>query len=133
MTRDQILALEQRRFKAMCAGDVGALDQLLHRDLKYTHSSGAVDSKASYLRGVGEKHDRPEQGDPQEERPDPGLVRPAVREGTEVVRQPGGPAEWGASVTVHDARTGQAVVRVGDVATETILGFPWMPWSAMAP
>ena len=55
MTRDQILALEQRRFKAMCAGDVGALDELLHRDLKYTHSSGVVDSKASYLRGVGEK------------------------------------------------------------------------------
>jgi hypothetical protein len=55
MTKDKILALEQRRFKAMCAGDVGALDELLHRDLKYTHSSGVVDSKASYLRGVGEK------------------------------------------------------------------------------
>ena len=52
MTRDQILALEQRRFKAMCAGDVGALDELLHRDLKYTHSSGVVDSKASYLRAL---------------------------------------------------------------------------------
>jgi hypothetical protein len=55
MTRDDILALEQRRFKAMCAGDVGELEQLLHRDLKYTHSSGAVDSKASYTRGVAEK------------------------------------------------------------------------------
>src|SRR6185295_967981 len=55
MTRDQILALESRRFKAMCAGDADALDELLHRDLMYTHSSGAVDSKASYLRGVREK------------------------------------------------------------------------------
>ena len=55
MTKDQILALEQRRFKAMCAGDVGALSELLHDDLKYTHSSGVVDSKASYLRGLAEK------------------------------------------------------------------------------
>ena len=55
MTKDEILALEQRRFKAMCAGDADALDELLHRDLKYTHSSGAVDSKASYTRGVREK------------------------------------------------------------------------------
>jgi len=45
----------------------------------------------------------------------------------------GGPAEWGASVTVHDARTGQPVVRVGELRTEPILGFPWMPWSADAP
>lgn len=56
MTKDEILALEQRRFKAMCAGDAGALDQLLHRDLMYTHSSGRVDSKASYTRGIREKH-----------------------------------------------------------------------------
>ena len=53
--RQEILALEQRRFKAMCAGDVGELDRLLHRDLKYTHSSGMADSKESYTRGVGEK------------------------------------------------------------------------------
>lgn len=55
MTADEILALERRRFKAMCAGDVAALDELLHRDLTYTHSSGTVDSKASYLRGVAGK------------------------------------------------------------------------------
>jgi ketosteroid isomerase-like protein len=55
MNRDDILALEQRRFKAMCAGDAAALGELLHRDLKYTHSSGAVDDKASYTRGVAEK------------------------------------------------------------------------------
>ena len=55
MSKDDILALEQRRFKAMIAGDAGELETLLHRDLKYTHSSGAVDSKDSYTRGVCEK------------------------------------------------------------------------------
>ena len=55
MSKDHILALEQRRFKAMIAGDAGELETLLHRDLKYTHSSGAVDSKDSYTRGVREK------------------------------------------------------------------------------
>ena len=39
----------------MIAGDAGELETLLHRDLKYTHSSGAVDSKDSYIRGVREK------------------------------------------------------------------------------
>ena len=51
----EILALNQRRFNAMCACDVGELDRLLHRDLKYTHSSGVVDSKETYTRGVREK------------------------------------------------------------------------------
>ncbi len=51
----EILALEQRRFKAMCAGDVAELDRLLHRDLNYTHSSGVADSKASYLGGVRDR------------------------------------------------------------------------------
>ena len=55
MSKDDILAMEQRRFKAMIAGDAGELETLLHRDLKYTHSSGAVDSKDSYTRGVREK------------------------------------------------------------------------------
>jgi len=55
MSKDDILAMEQRRFKAMIAGDAGELETLLHRDLKYTHSSGAVDSKDSYTRGVCEK------------------------------------------------------------------------------
>lgn len=55
MTGEQILALESRRFKAMCAGDADALDELLHRDLMYTHASGRIDSKASYLRGIRDK------------------------------------------------------------------------------
>jgi len=45
----------------------------------------------------------------------------------------GGPAEWSASVTVHDATTGQPVVRVGDIGSAAPMGFPWMPWSADAP
>ena len=55
MTKDGILELEQRRFKAMCDGDAAALGALLHDGLTYTHSSGAVDSKESYTRGVREK------------------------------------------------------------------------------
>jgi hypothetical protein len=55
MTREQILALEQRRFKAMCDGDAAALGALLHDGLTYTHSSGTVDSKESYTRGIREK------------------------------------------------------------------------------
>ena len=55
MTKEGILELEQRRFKAMCDGDADALGALLHDSLTYTHSSGAVDSKESYTRGVREK------------------------------------------------------------------------------
>ena len=35
VTRDGILELEQRRFKAMCDGDADALGALLHTDLTY--------------------------------------------------------------------------------------------------
>ena len=55
MNKDDILALDRRRFDSMIAGDAGALETLLHRDLTYTHSSGAVDSRESYIRGVREK------------------------------------------------------------------------------
>ena len=55
MTKDGILELEQRRFKAMCDGDAAALGALLHADLTYTHSSGTVDTKESYTRGVRDK------------------------------------------------------------------------------
>jgi ketosteroid isomerase-like protein len=55
VTKDGILELEQRRFKAMCDGDADALGALLHDGLTYTHSSGAIDSKESYTRGVRDK------------------------------------------------------------------------------
>ena len=55
MSKDDILALDARRRKAMVAGDTAELETLLHRDLTYTHSSGAVDTKNSYIGGVREK------------------------------------------------------------------------------
>jgi len=51
----QVRDLEKRRFAAMCAGDVAKLEALLDEELTYTHSSGAVDSKQSYLQGIREK------------------------------------------------------------------------------
>jgi len=47
-----ILALETRRYQAMTGNDLDALAALLHDDLIYTHSSGVVDSKASYLEAL---------------------------------------------------------------------------------
>lgn len=44
-----IEALERRRYAAMTGTDLTALAELLHDDLVYTHSSGVVDTKASYL------------------------------------------------------------------------------------
>lgn len=51
----EILAMEKRRFAAMCSGDAKALDEMLHDKLSYTHSSGIVDTKQSYIKGVNEK------------------------------------------------------------------------------
>jgi ketosteroid isomerase-like protein len=48
----EILALEDVRFKAMVSGDVKLLDELLHEDMIYTHSSAVVDTKASYLEAL---------------------------------------------------------------------------------
>lgn len=36
----------------MKQGDIGALSRILHPDLKYVHSDGSSDSKASYVDGV---------------------------------------------------------------------------------
>jgi hypothetical protein len=56
MTGEQTIRdLEEQRFAAMVAGDVAALDRLLDPELTYTHSSGAVDTKASYIAGVRDK------------------------------------------------------------------------------
>jgi len=51
----QVHDCEKRRFAAMCAGDLAKLDALLDDELTYTHSSGLVDSKQSYLQGIREK------------------------------------------------------------------------------
>lgn len=46
-------ALEDRRAAAMLAADTGTLDEILHAELTYMHSTGGVDTKASYIEGVG--------------------------------------------------------------------------------
>jgi hypothetical protein len=50
-----ILALEDRRYRAMLEADIGTLEALLGEDLVYTHSSGITDNKASYLEGLRTK------------------------------------------------------------------------------
>ena len=49
MTDKELLALEERRFDAMIARDFAKLDALVHDELRYTHSSGVTDGKASWL------------------------------------------------------------------------------------
>jgi hypothetical protein len=47
--------LEEQRYRAMLAADLVTLDRLLDDGLTYTHSSGVVDTKASYLAGIRDK------------------------------------------------------------------------------
>lgn len=46
---EPFLALEERRRAALLAGDLGALQALLAPDLRYTHSTGACDTRDSLL------------------------------------------------------------------------------------
>jgi len=55
MSPKEIVELEERRYRAMLAADVAALSKLLDDRLTYTHSSGVVDTKMSYLAGVRDK------------------------------------------------------------------------------
>jgi uncharacterized protein (TIGR02246 family) len=48
----EIRALEDRRYAATIAGDLEELDRLFADTLSYTHSSGSVDTKASYLESL---------------------------------------------------------------------------------
>jgi Domain of unknown function (DUF4440) len=52
MDAQAILVLEEQRYNAMLAGDVATLERLLDDELTYTHSSGVVDTKATYIAGV---------------------------------------------------------------------------------
>ena len=45
----EILALEDKRYAAMCGGDFAALEAMLDDELLYTHSSGLTDTKATWL------------------------------------------------------------------------------------
>ena len=49
MSEQEILKLEDERFGAMIARDFARLQLLVHDELMYTHSSGVVDGKASWL------------------------------------------------------------------------------------
>jgi ketosteroid isomerase-like protein len=53
---EQIRALEARRYQAVTAGDLAALDELLAADLVYTHSDAKADSKQSYLEKLAAGH-----------------------------------------------------------------------------
>jgi len=45
----RIRALEDKRYNAVVTGDFDTFSTLLHPDLRYTHSSGNVDTCQSYL------------------------------------------------------------------------------------
>jgi ketosteroid isomerase-like protein len=49
---DEILGLEDKRFAAMIARDLAALEKLTHEQLLYTHSSGNTDTRASWLESI---------------------------------------------------------------------------------
>ncbi len=49
MTDKEILALEDRRIQCMIGGDFAGLAALVHDQLVYTHSTAAVDNKASWI------------------------------------------------------------------------------------
>lgn len=51
-TEKDILALEAGRYAAMIAIDEAALGKCFGDDLIYVHSSGAVDTKASYIAAI---------------------------------------------------------------------------------
>ncbi|MFF0284464.1 nuclear transport factor 2 family protein [Rhodococcus aetherivorans] len=49
VTEEQVLSLEERRCRAMIDGDVRTLESLLSGRLWYSHTSGARDTRDSYL------------------------------------------------------------------------------------
>jgi pimeloyl-ACP methyl ester carboxylesterase len=52
---EKVRKLEQERCDAMLAKDIATLERLLDPELVYTHSSGVVDSKKSYIAGVRDR------------------------------------------------------------------------------
>jgi hypothetical protein len=48
----EILSLEDKRIAAMLAKDLKALEDMLHDQLLYTHSSGITDIKGSWLDSI---------------------------------------------------------------------------------
>ena len=48
------MAVEQQRFDAQVNKDVAVLERVLANDLHYTHSSGNIDGKQSYIQSIRE-------------------------------------------------------------------------------
>lgn len=48
----EVLALEERRCAAIVAKDAATLSELLADEMVYTHSSGTLDTKASFLAAI---------------------------------------------------------------------------------
>jgi ketosteroid isomerase-like protein len=48
----EILVADKRRYEAMIARDVNALERLLADELLYTHSTGNTDTKQQYLETI---------------------------------------------------------------------------------
>ena len=55
LSESQVRELEEQRYRAMLSADLATLDRLLDDALTYTHSSGVIDTKASYMAGVRDK------------------------------------------------------------------------------
>lgn len=51
----EIAARDDARYAAMLAGDTTALEDLLHDELCYMHSTGGSDSKANYISALRDK------------------------------------------------------------------------------
>jgi hypothetical protein len=63
MTNDhsrQAIEMEDRRFRAMAASDIPALEAVLADDLHYTHANGMVEDRAEFIRKIssGERNYR---------------------------------------------------------------------------
>lgn len=54
--REEILALEGQRCKALTSGDVDALGALVADDLVHVHGDGRLEGKTDYLNGVKNKY-----------------------------------------------------------------------------
>ena len=48
----EVLRVENARIEAILHADTAALERLLSDDLTYTHSTGRVDSKTSFIRSI---------------------------------------------------------------------------------
>ena len=55
LSESHVRELEEQRYRAMLSADLATLDRLLDDTLTYTHSSGVIDTKTSYMAGVRDK------------------------------------------------------------------------------